>query len=166
MPTVVTLTMACTNGLMMKWMRTRTEIASEISCPAGGSKNGEPSDRARDHLASRTGTTTVAEAGPSCEARRMDADLVDPVDRAASLVATATSVTVLTGAGISTDSGIPDFRGPNGVWTLNPEAEKASDIRVFVTDPEVRRARWDVLAPRGMWGVYYTHLTRPTNREV
>jgi len=81
----------------------------------------------------------------------MDADLVDAVDRAASLVASATSVAVLTGAGISTDSGIPDFRGPNGVWTLNPEAEKASDIRVFVTDPEVRRARWDVLAHGGMW---------------
>ena len=81
----------------------------------------------------------------------MDADLVDAVDRAASLMARATSVTVLTGAGISTDSGIPDFRGPNGVWTLNPEAEKASDIRLFVTDPEVRRARWDVLAHGGMW---------------
>ena len=80
----------------------------------------------------------------------MDADLVDAVDRAASLVARATSVTVLTGAGISTDSGIPDFRGPNGVWTLNPEAEKASDIRVFVTDPEVRKANWQVMAS-GIW---------------
>jgi len=93
----------------------------------------------------------VAEVGPSCEARRLDPDLVDAVDRAASLVARATSVTVLTGAGIATGGGIPDFRGPNGVWTLNPEAEKASDIRVFVTDPEVRRARWDVLAHGGMW---------------
>jgi NAD-dependent deacetylase len=58
------------------------------------------------------------------------------------LVAAAERITVLTGAGISTDSGIPDFRGPNGVWTRNPAAEKASDIRYYIADPEVRRASW------------------------
>ena len=52
----------------------------------------------------------------------------------------ARRVVVLTGAGISTDSGIPDFRGPQGVWTRNPSAEKLSDIRHYVADPEVRRA--------------------------
>src|SRR5574341_2181158 len=51
-------------------------------------------------------------------------------------------VVVLTGAGISTDSGIPDFRGPQGVWTRNPKAEKLSDIRYYMSDPEVRRLSW------------------------
>jgi NAD-dependent deacetylase len=52
------------------------------------------------------------------------------------------SITVLTGAGISTDSGIPDFRGPNGVWTKNPAAERASTLSAYLGDPEVRRAAW------------------------
>jgi NAD-dependent deacetylase len=52
------------------------------------------------------------------------------------------SVVALTGAGISTDSGIPDFRGPNGVWTRDPEAMKLSSIEHYVADPEVRRRAW------------------------
>jgi NAD-dependent deacetylase len=61
---------------------------------------------------------------------------------AADLMAGARRVTVLTGAGISTDSGIPDFRGPNGMWTKNPAAERASTLSHYLHDPEVRRQAW------------------------
>ncbi len=77
----------------------------------------------------------------------MDHDGAEPapdpgIEQARSLLTTAQRVTVLTGAGISTDSGIPDFRGPNGVWTKNPKAERTSNIEYYVTDPEVRRLAW------------------------
>jgi len=63
----------------------------------------------------------------------------------------AQRIVVLTGAGISTDSGIPDFRGPQGVWTLNPKAEKMSDIRYYVADPEVRRLSWQSRLAHPAW---------------
>jgi NAD-dependent deacetylase len=55
---------------------------------------------------------------------------------------TAGRVVALTGAGISTESGIPDFRGPQGVWTRDPKAEALSDIRFYVADPALRRRAW------------------------
>ena len=57
-------------------------------------------------------------------------------------VGAAQRIVVLTGAGISTDSGIPDFRGPQGLWTKNPMAEKLSNIHYYMADPEVRKAAW------------------------
>lgn len=61
---------------------------------------------------------------------------------ARTLLAAPRRVAVLTGAGISTDSGIPDFRGPQGVWTKDPEAEKTSNLSYYLNDPEVRRRSW------------------------
>src|SRR5260370_10241163 len=58
------------------------------------------------------------------------------------LVAGARRIVALTGAGISTDSGIPDFRGPQGVWTKNPGAEKMATLQHYLADPVVRRQSW------------------------
>src|SRR5689334_16296931 len=63
-------------------------------------------------------------------------------ERVRAWVEEARRIVALTGAGISTDSGIPDFRGPQGLWTRNPAAEKMSDIRHYLADAEVRMASW------------------------
>jgi NAD-dependent deacetylase len=64
------------------------------------------------------------------------------IARARSWIDQSERVVVLTGAGISTDSGIPDFRGPQGVWTKDPLAEKMSNIEYYVADPAVRVRAW------------------------
>jgi len=64
------------------------------------------------------------------------------VSAANALVDGAARVLVLTGAGISTDSGIPDYRGPNGVWTRNPGAERMATLEHYLADPDVRRRSW------------------------
>jgi NAD-dependent deacetylase len=74
-----------------------------------------------------------------------------PINKARELIDRAERVVVLTGAGISTDSGIPDFRGPQGVWTLNPKAERMSDIRYYTSDPEVRKLSWQSRLAHPAW---------------
>jgi NAD-dependent deacetylase len=66
-------------------------------------------------------------------------------------VGRARRILVLTGAGISTDSGIPDFRGPDGVWTKNPGAEKAASLDTYVHDPEARRRAWQSRLSSPLW---------------
>ncbi|GGM56237.1 NAD-dependent protein deacetylase 2 [Longimycelium tulufanense] len=71
--------------------------------------------------------------------------------KAAELIATARRITVLTGAGVSTDSGIPDFRGPDGVWTRQPETQRLFTLHAYVDDPEVRRRAWRARAEHPAW---------------
>jgi NAD-dependent deacetylase len=78
---------------------------------------------------------------------------VDPsvLAEAQGWVREARRIVVLTGAGISTDSGIPDFRGPNGVWTKNPAAERAATLSHYLHEPEVRRASWQTRLHSPAW---------------
>ncbi|MCC6640284.1 MAG: NAD-dependent deacylase [Deltaproteobacteria bacterium] len=75
----------------------------------------------------------------------------DGLFAAQALVRDASRVVVLTGAGISTESGIPDFRGPEGVWTKNPDAEKMATLSHYVSDPEVRRRAWRARLESAAW---------------
>ncbi|MBK7947698.1 MAG: NAD-dependent deacetylase [Deltaproteobacteria bacterium] len=73
---------------------------------------------------------------------REDEALERSIERVRGWIEEARAVVVLTGAGISTDSGIPDFRGPQGLWTRNPEAEKLATLSHYLADPAVRARSW------------------------
>ena len=75
----------------------------------------------------------------------------DQIDTVCGWIAQAVRLVALTGAGISTESGIPDFRGPQGVWTKNPKAEKLSNIHAYMADPEVRRLAWQSRLEHPAW---------------
>ncbi len=73
------------------------------------------------------------------------------IEEIAERVATADVVVALTGAGVSTGSGIPDFRGPQGVWTKDPSAQRYVSIDAYVGDEEVRREAWRRRAAEPTW---------------
>ncbi|MFI6638013.1 SIR2 family NAD-dependent protein deacylase [Streptomyces sp. NPDC050504] len=62
-----------------------------------------------------------------------------------------TMVAILSGAGISTDSGIPDYRGPNGLWRRDPEAEKLVTYEYYMADPDIRRRSWQMRRTSETW---------------
>ena len=73
------------------------------------------------------------------------------IARVAELLTASERVVVLTGAGISTESGIPDFRGPSGLWTKNPGAEKLATLEVYMSDPEARARAWQARLTHQTW---------------
>jgi NAD-dependent deacetylase len=81
-----------------------------------------------------------------------EAELARQIERVRAWIEDSSAISVLTGAGISTDSGIPDFRGPKGLWTTNPDAEKQATLQYYLSDPEIRRRSWRMrLEPSGLW---------------
>lgn len=78
-------------------------------------------------------------------------DIEPRIAEIATRLQAAKRVVVLTGAGISTESGIPDFRGPQGVWTKNPGAEKLSTLQHYLADPEVRKRAWQARLVHPAW---------------
>lgn len=62
-----------------------------------------------------------------------------------------TLVAILSGAGVSTDSGIPDYRGPNGLWRQDPDAEKLVTHDFYMADPEIRRRSWQMRRASAAW---------------
>ncbi|MGH3450384.1 MAG: SIR2 family NAD-dependent protein deacylase [Haloechinothrix sp.] len=78
-------------------------------------------------------------------------DSAEELHRARELVADAGRIVAMTGAGISTDSGIPDFRGPNGLWTKNPAAERMSNLHAYVSNKDVREQSWQARLRHPGW---------------
>jgi NAD-dependent deacetylase len=93
----------------------------------------------------RVAASRGSRAGTRDRLRRpiaVSSPIVSDIDRVAEMLRNARHVVVLTGAGISTESGIRDFRGPNGLWTKDPSAEKTAQLEYYMGDPEVRRRAW------------------------
>lgn len=81
-------------------------------------------------------------------AAEMPASLKEAQEVLASWLAESRSAVVFTGAGISTESGIPDFRGPNGIWKTQDPAK--FHFERYLDDPDMRRNSWRAYVSGGM----------------
>ena len=78
----------------------------------------------------------------------VNADIDALAEQVAELIVKSKRLVVFTGAGISTESGIPDFRGKDGIWTkMDPED---FTIQRFVARPEIRKMQWKMLNEGGL----------------
>lgn len=75
----------------------------------------------------------------------------EAVEAARMLVREAPCIVALTGAGVSTGAGIPDFRGPQGLWTRDPAAERLSTLGAYMADTETRRRAWQGRLHSPVW---------------
>lgn len=75
-------------------------------------------------------------------------------------LAEATRIVILSGAGLSTAAGIPDFRGPDGLWTRDPYAELVSTLSWYLRDEDVRKAAWRRRADPAAWAAQPTRAHR------
>ncbi|HYZ46803.1 MAG TPA: Sir2 family NAD-dependent protein deacetylase [Actinomycetota bacterium] len=84
-----------------------------------------------------------------------NADIVETpyetLQRVAGWIASSKRVVVLTGAGISTDSGIPDFRGPDGLWRRDPRARQMATLQHYMADRDARVAAWRARLEHPAW---------------
>jgi len=71
-------------------------------------------------------------------------DLDYLADKVATLIVESNRIIVFTGAGVSTESGIPDFRSPGGIWTkFDPDD---FTIQKFMSSEKTRKMQWQMLA--------------------
>lgn len=81
----------------------------------------------------------------------VDEDLEESIALVREWIDEAEAIAAISGAGISTESGIPDFRGPQGLWTKNPELERMATLDAYMSDPALRERAWQSRLDNAMW---------------
>jgi NAD-dependent protein deacetylase/lipoamidase len=95
--------------------------------------------------------STSSKSGPSPGTDHKNVMVGEHLDNVRTWVDGASRIVALTGAGISTESGIPDFRGPQGVWTKDAKAERLSNIHYYMSDASVRKLAWKGRVDHPAW---------------